>query len=65
MYKVYIRPILESGCEVWSTSEFYLIDKIEKVQRYFTRRMLYYRQLTYSETKLVEPRIPRGKKVNS
>ena len=40
MYRMYVRPLLESACEVWSPENIYLIDKIEKVQKYFTRRLL-------------------------
>ena len=39
MYTVYVRPILESGCEVWSPLLKSNIDRVEKVQRYFTKRL--------------------------
>ena len=39
-YKVYVRPIVESGTSVWNPHLCKDIDLIEKVQRYFTRRIL-------------------------
>ena len=38
-YKVYIRPILEYCSEVWSPYLLKLIDEIENIQRYFTRKI--------------------------
>ena len=38
-YKVYVRPIVESGSPVWNPHLCKDIDVIEKVQRYFTRRI--------------------------
>ena len=39
MYTCYVRPILEYNSQVWSPLLKYSIDRIEKVQRYFTRRI--------------------------
>ena len=38
-YITYVRPILEYGNVVWSPRFGYLIDRIESVQRYFTKRI--------------------------
>ena len=38
-YVTYVRPILEYCSSVWSPHCKYLIDKIEKVQRFFTKRL--------------------------
>ena len=38
-YVSYVRPILEYSSQVWSPSYMSNIDKIEKVQRYLTRRL--------------------------
>ena len=38
-YKAYIRPQLEYATEVWNPIKKGLINKIEKVQKYFTRRL--------------------------
>ena len=40
-YKVYVRPIVESGSPVWMPYLCKDIDIIENVQRYFTRRIYY------------------------
>ena len=40
-YKAYVRPIVESGSSVWNPHLCKDIDIIEKVQRYFTRRLFY------------------------
>ena len=39
-YKVYVRPIIEYGTSVWNPHLCKDIDIIERVQRYFTRRIL-------------------------
>ena len=39
-YKVYVRPIVEYGTSVWNPHLCKDIDIIERVQRYFTRRIL-------------------------
>jgi len=33
----YVRPLLEFACQIWSPKYRYLIDKMESVQRFFTR----------------------------
>jgi len=38
-YCVYVRPLLEFSSQIWSPHYKYLIDKIESVQRYFTKRL--------------------------
>ena len=40
-FLTYVRPILEYCTSIWSPHQSYLIDKIERVQRYFTRRVLF------------------------
>ena len=39
MYTCYIRPLLESSSQVWSPIQKGNIDKIENVQRHFTKRL--------------------------
>ena len=38
-YVTYVRPLLEYCCTAWSPHNRYQIEKIEKVQRYFTKRL--------------------------
>ena len=45
----YVRPLLEFSCQVWAPKYNYLIDKIESVQRFFTRRIRGLDKLSYSE----------------
>lgn len=40
-YKCYARPLLEYGSPVWNPTYLGDIDHLEKVQRYFTRRVFY------------------------
>lgn len=40
LYNVYVLPILENACEIWSPQDVGSREKIEKVQKYFTRRLL-------------------------
>jgi hypothetical protein len=42
MYTVYVRPMLESNTVIFSPGHKFLIDRIESVQRYFTRRAMGY-----------------------
>jgi len=35
----YVRPLLEFACQIWSPKYMYVIDKIESVQRFFTRKL--------------------------
>ena len=39
LYKTYIRPLVESGTQVWSPHSLQDIDTIESVQRRFTKRL--------------------------
>ena len=48
-FLTYVRPILEYCTSIWSPHQSYLIDKIERVQRYFTRRVLFRTKLSYIE----------------
>jgi len=41
--------MLEFSCQVWAPKYYYLIDKIESVQRFFTRRIRGLEKLSYSE----------------
>jgi len=45
----YVRPLLEFTCHVWAPKYNYLIDKVESVQRFFTRRIRGLEKLSYSE----------------
>jgi hypothetical protein len=45
----YIRPLLEYNSNVWNPSQKYLIDKIERVQRQFTKRIPSISNLSYLE----------------
>ena len=48
-YCVYVRPLLEYASEVWSPRYVTYIDKLERVQRYFTRRLPGFDSLPYHE----------------
>ena len=39
LYKTYIRPLLEFNTVIWTPSYVNYIDKCERVQRYFTKRL--------------------------
>ena len=39
-YITYVRPLLEYCTYIWSLFQIYLIERIERVQRYFSRRVL-------------------------
>ena len=43
----YVRPLLEFACQIWSPKYRYLIDKIESVQRFFTRKQHGLSNLSY------------------
>ncbi len=47
MYSTYVRPILECASQVWSPVLKLNIDRIENVQRYYTRRILRRDNLSY------------------
>ena len=46
---VYGRPLLEFSTQIWSPHYKYLIDIVEFVQRYFTKRMSGLSQLSYHD----------------
>ena len=48
-FTTYIRPLLEYNSTVWNPSHKYLIDKLENVQRQFTKRVTSLSHLTYQE----------------
>jgi len=43
----YVRPILEYCSSVWSPHCKYLIDKVEKVHRFFTKRLTGLQKMSY------------------
>jgi hypothetical protein len=45
----YVRPLLEFGSSVWSPHHQYLISKLEKVQRFFTKRIPGMWNLSYEQ----------------
>ncbi len=47
LYTTYVRTILEYASQVWSPVLKLNIDRVEGVQRYFTRRVLYRENLEY------------------
>jgi len=51
-FNTYVRPLLENASPVWSPQYNYLIDKIEFVQRRFTKRLPGYISLDY-RTRLI------------
>jgi len=48
-FTVYVRPILEFNCVTWSPHTKQDIEKVEKVQRRFTKRLRGFVNLSYSE----------------
>ena len=48
-FVTYVRPLLEFSCRVWSPSFSTLENKIERVQRKFTKRLRGLSRLTYTE----------------
>ena len=48
-YITYVRPLLEYCSSVWSPHHRYLIDKIEKVQKFFTKRIPGMWNIPYTE----------------
>ena len=45
----YVRPLVEYCSYIWSPYQLYLIQKVERVQKYFTRRALHGTGLHYKE----------------
>ena len=48
-YVTYVRPLVEYNSPVWSPSLLCDIEQIEKVQRYFTRRLSGLKNLSYKD----------------
>ena len=48
-FKTYIRPILEYNCEVWSPYLIQDIDRLENVQRRFSKRIKGLHDLSYHD----------------
>ena len=48
-FSVYVRPLLEFSSSVWSPHYKYLIDKIESVQRFFTKHLSGLHDLSYHD----------------
>lgn len=48
-FKTYVRPLLEYSTVIWSPATVFLIDKIESIQRTFTRRIPGFARLNYVE----------------
>ena len=46
-FNVYVRPLLEYASPVWSPQYSYQVDKVESVQRRFTKRLRAYSYLNY------------------
>ena len=46
-FNTYVRPLLEYASPVWSPQYNYLVDKVESVQRRFTKRLPGYNTLDY------------------
>lgn len=49
IFLTYIRPILEFNSHIWSPTAKYLIEKIERVQRQFTKRIPSLQHQSYRE----------------
>jgi hypothetical protein len=49
VFVAYVRPILEYACQLWSPSTVNLINRIERVQRLFTKRIRSIAHLSYNE----------------
>jgi len=52
-FMTYIRPMLEYSSGVWSPTQAGLIDKLESVQRHFTKRIPAIHELSYREIGLL------------
>jgi hypothetical protein len=48
-FTTYIRPIIEYGSIIWNPTKKYLIDKLENVQRRYTKRISSLAHLPYLE----------------
>ena len=47
MFNTFVRPRLEYACQIWNPHNLNLINKIEKVQRNFTKRLPLIKNLPY------------------
>ena len=52
-YKVYILPLIDYCSPIWSPFKLHDIDRIEKVQRSFTKKLAGLKLLSYSERMLI------------
>ena len=57
LYKALVRPIIEYANPVWSPYSREYIDLIEKVQHYFTKRIIGMMDLDY-ESRLKSLKLP-------
>ena len=48
-FLTYVRPLVEYASPVWNPTAITLIDKLERVQRRFTKRLPGYGQLSYGQ----------------
>ena len=48
-FTTYVRPILEYGSVIWSPYHVNEIDKVENVQRRYTKRIAGLRDLSYAD----------------
>ena len=49
VHLLYVRPLLEYNCVVWSPSLVRDVTLIEQVQRRFTKRLRGFRNISYAE----------------
>lgn len=49
VFTVYIRPVLEYNTCIWNPTKIYLIDKIENIQRHFTKRIPSLKNMSYQK----------------
>jgi len=52
---VFVRPLLEFASQVWPPHYKYLIDKVESVQRFFTRTILGIKDATDDKNRKPQP----------
>jgi hypothetical protein len=48
-FKSFVRPILEFNSVIWNPHLYKHIDQLESVQRYFTKRILKFHSISYTE----------------
>ncbi len=49
LYTCYVTPVLDSATQVWAPIKKGNIDRIESLQRYFTRRVIGPENLSYDD----------------